>query len=152
MGTGGIIKRFIGVAYLVMGSGFIAFFVLVPGLVGFSAQEYHPPYACQSLECAHGYLTSPDGQLYCSKYPPKDILDKSISPTIAKFRSVTGGAFGLIGVLFASSMLISGIIWMLGWKISIPYQTFLLRIAPLLVLLFWILAFFIKAIYPITPM
>ncbi|MBN1125494.1 MAG: hypothetical protein JXA82_10835 [Sedimentisphaerales bacterium] len=145
-------KRLMGFAYLVMGLGFTAFFILVPGVVGYSAQEYHPPHACQSLECAHGYLTSPDGQLYCSKYPPKEILDKSISPNIAKFRSVTGGALGMIGLLFALSMPISGIIWLVGREISIPYQLLLLRLAPLFVLIFWVLTFFIKAIYPITPM
>jgi hypothetical protein len=147
--------RAVGLLYLIVGAIFIWFVVMVPRIIKATVPyDYHVPHACECLECLHGYKTGPDGNLYCAKYLPKEILDRNISPFIKKARLITGAFFGILGLLSAVLMSAAGFLWLLGlWIPARParWYTVICRLAPLIVILLWTISFFIRAIYPIPP-
>lgn len=149
--------RATGLLYLALSGIFIriAFLIAVfPGIFNAAEPHYQPINACEMLECAHGYERGPGGELYCAKYPPKEILDTRISPSLKKARLITAAIFGIVGLVFAITTLISGFLWLLGlWIPRKParWYTVLCRAAPLMVILFWIAACMSKAVYPIPP-
>jgi hypothetical protein len=147
--------RVLGFLYLIVGAMFIWFVIMAPDIIKATEPHYYVPHACECLECLHGYQTGPDGNLYCAKYLPKEILDRNISPFIKKIRLNTGAVFGFLGLLFAVLMTVSGFLWLLGlWIPARParWYTVMCRLTPLIVILLWLIGSFIKAIYPIPPM
>jgi hypothetical protein len=147
--------RALGALYLTLGGMFIFLVAVAPGLIKPTAPEYHPPYCCEALECIHGYKTAPDGGLYCAKYPPKEILDAGISPSVKNARLIAGAAFGVIGLIFAVSTGISGLLWLFGLWIPPkprPWYAVLCSAAPLIVVFFWLVSGYLKCVYPMTPM
>jgi hypothetical protein len=147
--------RAFGFLYLIVGAMFIWFVIKAPVILKAAVPyNYHVPHACECLECRHGYIEGPDGNLYCAKYPPKEILDQNIPPFIKKARLIAGAVFGILGLLFAVLMTAAGFLWLLGlWIPRKParWYTVICRAAPIIVILLWIISFFIKAIYPIPP-
>lgn len=147
--------RATGLLYLALGYIFIRGALLLavfPGIFNINETRYIVPHACDLLECQHGYLRGPDGELYCSKYPPKEILEAGISQPIKKTRLIIGAVFGISGLVFALSVCVCGFVWLLGlWKPRKPacWYTVLCRLAPVIVILFWTAACISKAIYPI---
>ena len=151
----GLRLRAVGFLYLIVGAMFIWFVIMAPDIIKATEPHYYVPHACECLECLHGYQTGPDGNLYCAKYLPKEILDRNISPFIKKIRLNTGAVFGFLGLLFAVLMTVSGFLWLLGlWIPARParWYTVMCRLTPLIVILLWTIGSFIKAIYPIPPM
>ena len=146
--------RALGFLYLAIGGIFLWSVIMAPGIIKANELHYYVPHACECLECQHGYEKGPDGNLYCAKYPPKEILDQNISPFIKKARLIAGAVFGILGLLFAVLMTAAGFLWLLGlWIPAKParWYTVICRLAPLIVVLFWLIAFSMKAIYPIPP-
>ncbi len=148
--------RIIGVLYLLLGGLFILFVVFVPGIISSApAVEYHPPHACECLECIHGYLTGPDGQLYCAKFPPMEIIDARTPSSVVKGRLIGGAACGIAGLAFAVSMVISGLLWLFRlWIPRRPRQWYAVMClaAPVIVVFFWLTSGYLECVYPITPM
>jgi hypothetical protein len=147
--------RALGVVYLVLGGLFICFVVLAPGVINAAAPPYHVPHACACLECLHGMQTAPDGRVYCPAYPPKDILDANMSPSVRRARLIGGAGCGIVGLFFAISMLISGVLWLLGLWIPQrprPWYAIMCLAGPLLVVFFFLASGCLKCVYPIPPM
>ena len=147
--------RAIGFLYLAIGGIFLWFVIMAPGIIKATKPHYYVPHACECLECLHGYQKGPDGHLYCAKFPPKEFLDLNISPFIKKARLFAGAVSGILGLLFAVLMTAAGFLWLLGlWIPTKParWYTVICRVAPLIVVLFWLIDFSMKAVYPIPPM
>lgn len=147
--------RALGFVYLAIGGIFLWIVIKAPVILKAAVPyNYHVPHACECLECLHGYREGPDGNLYCAKYLPKEILDQNISPFIKKARLIAGAVFGILGLLFAILMTVAGFLWLLGlWIPTKParWYTVICRLAPLIIVLFWLISFSLKAIYPIPP-
>jgi hypothetical protein len=147
--------RILGFLYLAIGGILLWFVVMVPRIIKATVPyNYHVPHACECLECRHGYIEGPDGNLYCAKYLPKEILDRNIPPFIKKARLITGAFIGTLGSLFAVLMTAAGFLWLLGlWIPAKParWYTVICRLAPIIVILLWLISFSLKAIYPIPP-
>ncbi len=147
--------RAIGLLYLALGYIFIRAALLLaiyPGIFNTAETRYIVPHACEALECRHGYQRGPHGELYCSKYPPREILDAGMFQPLKKARLICGAVFGFVGLVFAVSVPVCGLLWLLGlWIPGKParWYTSLCRLAPLIVILLWIAACVSKAIYPI---
>jgi hypothetical protein len=147
--------RAIGLLYLALGYIFIRAAMLLavyPGIFSAAETHYKVPNACFGLECIHRYERSPEGELYCTKYPPREILDSRMFGPVKKFRLICGAVLGTAGLFFAVSVLICGLLWLLGlWIPRKPARWYavLCRLAPLIVILLWLAAITWKAIYPL---
>ncbi|UCG55946.1 MAG: hypothetical protein JSU70_13865 [Phycisphaerales bacterium] len=147
--------RAMGLVYLLLGGVFMWYIFEVPKLVSPGELEYHVPHACECLECGHGYVTGPDGELYCPKYPPKELLKGGPPMTARRLLSSGGLLLGVFGLFFALSMPAAGTLWLLGlWIPGRPlrWYTVACRAAPLMVVLCWLGAAFLKTAYPFAPL
>lgn len=147
----GILYLGIGVLFLLMG------FLLAdsPGISSAVAPRYDIPHACAGLECRHGYLSGPNGRLFCAKYPPKEVLDARLTPSVKRARLTAGATCGILGGGFAILTFLYGLLRLLRRAISterVTWSILLCRIAPFLTLCCWIAACVLKAIYPVTPL
>lgn len=147
--------RAIGLLYLALGYIFIRAAMLLavyPGIFSAGETHYKVPDCCAALECSHEYQSGPAGELYCSKYPPKEILDSRMFGPVKKARLICGAVFGTAGLVFAVSVPVCGLLWLLGlWIPRKPARWYavLCRLAPLIVILLWVAACNSKAIYPL---
>jgi hypothetical protein len=130
--------RAIGFLSLALGAALVGIGWLLaenPGIFNARNPRYEPPHACACLECRHGYVNGPNGELYCAKYPPKAFLDARMSASAKQTRLTLGAAFGIVGLCLAVLTLACGFLWLAGlWIPKGParWHTVACRAAPLL--------------------
>src|SRR3990172_12741168 len=98
-----VISRGIGLLYLGIGAVLLWIGSLLadsPGIFNAGDTPYHVPHDCACLECRHGYVSAPNGSLYCAKYPPKELLDARLSPSLKQARLTAGAVCGMLGLGF----------------------------------------------------
>lgn len=151
-------RRAIGLLHLALGAALIGIGLLLaenPGIFSAGSPRYEAPHACVCLECKHGYVRDPNGELYCAKYPPKELLDARMSASAKQTRLSLGATFGIVGLCLAISTLVCGFLWLVGlWIPEKParWYTVACRAAPLMALCCWVTACALKAVCPQPPM
>ena len=151
-------RRAVGGLYLALGAALVGIGWLLadqPGIFNASSPRYEVPHACAGLECLHGYVSGPNGELYCAKHPPKEFLDARMSGPSTRTRLTLGAVFGFGGLCLVVSTMVAGFLWLLGlWLPEKPvrWYTVACRAAPFLAVGCWVTACALKAIYPPTPM
>lgn len=146
------VQRARGAVYVVL--GLFLTLVAIP-VVCLEAPEYLVPECCAALECAHGYENGTDGGLYCRSYPPKEVMMARISPSVIRARLAASTASGIMGLLSAASMPISGLMWLIGvWPGSRIARRCALacRLAPLLALVLLPTSVALRLVYGIPVM
>ena len=151
-------RRGIGLLYVGTGALFLWIGFLLtdsPGIFNAKAPTYHVPHDCACLECRHGYAGGPNGSLHCAKYPPQEVLEARLSPSVKRTRLTAGAACGFVGLGFAVLTPLYGLLQLLGFQIPPKRATWLNLLcwaAPLLTLGCWTAACVLKAVYPVTPL
>jgi hypothetical protein len=146
-------QRVLAAAHLALGGAFI---LLGISVANFHPGEYYsPPYACQSLECAHGFTTNAKGELYCPTYPPIHIKHASVPSWLKRTRR-----FG--ATVCTSTIFLCGFcLWIVGFSMRYSKMGFRdprhqrLGIAclatPSLALVASVASLWLKAVYGFIP-
>lgn len=151
-------RRGIGLLYVGTGALFLWLGFLLtdsPGIFNTKAPPYHVPHDCACLECRHGYANGPNGGLHCANYPPQEVLEARLSPSVKRARLTAGAVCGFVGLGFAVLTPLYGLLQLFGLRTLTKWATWLSLLcwaAPLLALGCWIAACVLKAIYPVTPL
>ena len=141
-----------GLLYLAVGCLFVQggrVLATYPGIFRAAAAPYIAPHACEMLECEHGYLSGTNGELYCSKYPPRQVLDARTTSSAQQTRLLLGAVFGGGGLLFAAVTLACGLLWLSGfWIPEKPARWYAVvcRAAPVIVIGLWVMACMFKVL------
>jgi hypothetical protein len=153
-----VMRRGIGLLYVGIGGLLLWIGSLLadsPEIFHAGDAPYHVPHACAGLECLHGYGSGPNGSLHCAKYPPKEVVDARLSPSVKRARLTAGAVCGFVGLGFAVLTPLYGLFqfFCLGtltkWA---SWLNLLCWAAPLLALGCWTAACVLKAVYPVTPL
>lgn len=120
----------------------------------FWGDYYEPPYSDQCLWCNHQLATSPDGRVYCAKWPPKDIKIASVSPRTKLLRRTAGALCAAAGLACAGWMAVDGWLKFRGRpsRFQSRLSRWMLRLtAPPASLLLYAASIWLYAVYGFVP-